>query len=221
MDIKWCWEKSCIRETWGSFGRALWGVSALAMGGLAILVMSLLSVVSPMKVYPKGEVVPVPTLYVQTVEATEAAKVAYYLPYPGLLPDSPFYVLKAIRDKISLWMTWGEEKKARAELALSDKRIAAAEVLANGGKENLGVTTATKAEKYLESAVGRETKLSAAGVDVKSALLGLEKACNKHEEVLTSLEKRVDENGRKTLMAAEVSTKACSDKVQQALREAK
>jgi hypothetical protein len=95
----------------------------------------------------------------------------YYLPYPGILPDSPLYKIKALRDKIDLWFTFNPVEKATKELQYADKRINAAIFLMQGGKASLGVSTATKAEKYLESAAGLAVGEEKSGKDVKSLLL--------------------------------------------------
>src|SRR3990172_12527926 len=134
------------------------GTSAALMVGLVVLVLSIMAAVNPLVVSPHGD-------------ATEAGvlvqKVEYYLPYPGVLPDSPLYKVKALRDRMVLWVTRGEKAKAEKELLYADKRINAAMFLVEGGKEALGVTTATKAEKYLESATNRTVKLAEQEKDVK------------------------------------------------------
>lgn len=151
---------------------AIIGCSAAVLFGIAVLLMSIYSAAAPARVYPAGEAATV--------------KVQYYLPYPGMLPDSPLYKVKAARDRVMLWLTANEEKKAKRELLYADKRIGAAAALLEGGKPDLAITTATKAEKYLESAINRVKRLSRAGRDVKSIMLTLEKAIVKHKEILES-----------------------------------
>lgn len=109
----------------------------------------------------------------------------YVLPYPGLLPDSPLYVFKVIRDQVVTWTIRDSEKKAFYLLLLSDKRLAAGEVLANNGKTVLGATTISKSQDYFKQAVDlaeklpkekREnlvTKLVVAGAKHKQVLAGL------------------------------------------------
>ncbi len=143
--------------------------ATLVMGlGVLVLVMSIFSSVA------RGADMP-PVV----VEKSD-----YYLPYPGILPDSPIYKFKMVRDRVALWLTFDELGKAKKELLYANKRIGAAVALADGGKKVLAVSTATKAEKYLESAMARVDKLLAAGVDAKSLKLELEKATVKHKEIL-------------------------------------
>ncbi len=149
--------------------------ATLVMGlGVLVLVMSIFSSVAR---GASGE-------SVANTPPVVVSKIEYYLPYPGILPDSPIYKVKMVRDRVVLWLTFGEQKKAEKELLYANKRIGAAVALADGGKKELAVSTATKAEKYLESAMARVDKLLAAGVDAKSLKLELEKATVKHKEIL-------------------------------------
>lgn len=165
---------SFIDSAWGNLRNALIGCSAALLFGLAVLLMSILSVGRSAAAEVAG----------LTVKEPVTVRVEYYLPYPGMLPDSPLYKIKAVRDRLQLVLTFDEIRKAERELLYADKRIGAAQALADGGKMDLAVSTATKAEKYLESAVNRVKKLSGSGRDVKSMIMTLEKAVAKHREIL-------------------------------------
>ena len=160
------------------FGRsAVIASGAAVIFGVGVLILSILAVVNPTAVSPYEGA---------STAAVMVEKVQYYLPYPGLLPDSPLYKFKALRDKIGLWLTWDEKKKVEKELFLADKRINAAVALMAGGKASLAGSTATKAEKYLEQAVSGAQRLTNAGKDVKSLEMTLAKAIAKHREILES-----------------------------------
>ena len=160
------------------FGRsAVIASGAAVIFGVGVLILSILAVVNPTAVSPYEGA---------SGAAVMVEKVQYYLPYPGLLPDSPLYKFKALRDKIGLWLTWDEKKKAEKELFLADKRINAAVALMAGGKASLAGSTATKAEKYLEQAVAGAQRLTNAGKDMKSLEMTLAKAIAKHREILES-----------------------------------
>jgi Domain of unknown function (DUF5667) len=193
--------------------------SAAIIFGVAVLLMSLLAVSNPVAVHPSTDI----ASQAAEMDATSASlmRIEYYLPYPGLLPDSPLYKVKALRDRIAFWLTFGEQDKARRELLYADKRINAAIFLVQGGKINLGVSTATKAEKYLESAVNRAIGEAKAGRDVKSLLSELAKACSKHLEVLDGLIQKVGGEGQKSLQVVYGTTQVSLEKVNQALAEAK
>jgi len=136
-----------------------------------------------------------------SVQATPASssKVDYFLAYPGILPDHFLYPLKMIRDRIWLFLTWDALKKAEVLLLFADKRLGAGKALVEGGQEQLGITTLTKAEKYLERAI-----LQAEAAKEKKKNTGffyekLEKATLKHEEIITSLLEKVSDQSKSTL----------------------
>jgi len=120
----------------------------------------------------------------KTIIADE--EVDYYLPYPGILPDHPLYWLKMVRDRVQLWLTTDQLAKAEKLLLYADKRLGAGWALIEGNKVDLGVTTLTKAEKYLERAVMTADKLGDGGEEERFKEK-LEKAERKHREVLLKL----------------------------------
>lgn len=207
------WDHSFAKQCWGSVWKAVVG-SALALGiGVVILFISLLAV-NPVQ---GQSAVPTPV----ATNGAQMVEVQYYLPYPGILPDSPLYKVKALRDKIWLLIPADGEKKARKELLMADKRINAALVLVEGGKSELGVSTATKAEKYLQSSVQRTVEEQQKGKDVKSLLLSLEKATAKHALTIEKMILETEEGDKKVLETTLSGTKSLQEKVSQALRENK
>ncbi len=207
-------EISFIKSAWGSFRNAIIGCSAAVLVGIAVLLLSILSVTRPQHVFPYEMV----TVSAQVTPTPQATKIDYYLPYPGILPDSPLYKAKAIRDKVRLWLTFDEGKKAQRELLYADKRINAAMALTEGGKIETGIDTATKAEKYLEQSVQRTIKLSKIGQDMTSMLLTLQKATAKHAEIL-ELQLMPKTNNNEAVANDLKKAKSLQEQVSQALRE--
>lgn len=128
-----------------------------------------------------------------TAAATDEAEPAveevdYYLAYPGILPDHPLYWLKMARDRVWGWLIREPRQKSDWLLLMADKRIGAAQALVEGGKAQLGITTASKAEKYLAQAVAKlkESDDSEAERTEKLTL-----AVKKHREVLQNMAGRV------------------------------
>ncbi len=74
--------------------------------------------------------------------------IIYNLPYPGLLPDHPLYIIKISRDKITEFLTRDYLKKTELYLLISDKRAIAGYQLAKKGKTKLAISTFSKGEKY-------------------------------------------------------------------------
>lgn len=209
---------SFVTSAWGSLRNALIGCSAAVLFGLAVLVMSILSVTNPQSVFPQDSAT-VSAEKMGIMEEATPAPVQYYLPYPGVLPDNPLYKLKAVRDWVKSWLTFDQQKKAELDLQYADKRINAAMVLIEGGKVELGVSTATKAEKYLEKSVNKSVELTQSGKDVKSLLLVLAKATSKHGELLESLLPRTSGVDSQAMENSLKLNLVLQEKVAQALQE--
>jgi len=122
--------------------------------------------------------------------------VDYFLAYPGILPGHFLYPIKMARDRIWLFFTTDPLKKAETLLLFADKRLEAGKSLIEGGKEQLGISTLTKAEKYLERAVIQEGIARQKGKDTTAFLEKLEAATKKHEEVLIGLQEKVSGAGK-------------------------
>lgn len=120
--------------------------------------------------------------------ATETAKsVDYFLAYPGILPDHFLYPVKMARDRIWLWLTFNPLKKAELMLLLADKRLGAGKALIEGNKTELGISTLTKGEKYLERAIAQEKIAKESGENTQLFSDKLNQAVLKHEEILLEL----------------------------------
>ena len=113
-------------------------------------------------------------------------EVDYYLPYPGILPDHPFYFLKMLRDKVKLLFTTNKQVQVELMLLFADKRIGAAEALVDGGKIELGLETAIKAEGYLQRVVETLNELDDESWWEKTYL-----AAQKHKEVLDQIREKL------------------------------
>jgi hypothetical protein len=152
---------------------------------------------------PDSERVQVEVLDTKTLDViTTADGVDYYLPYPGILPDHPLYWLKMIRDRILLFLTRSSEDKMSRLLLYADKRIGAAQALIKGGKDQLGVTTATKAEKYLERSLAELEKLYSQEKSSSEMFQRLSKASLKHKQVINDLLNDVSDQTKPALEKA-------------------
>src|SRR3989344_603055 len=121
--------------------------------------------------------------------------VEYNLPYPGLLPDSPLYSLKSLRDKIVSFLISSPLKKAEFNLLQADKRLNAGMYLFNAAKGdakkiNLAIVTISKAENYFFEAIAEIRKANSQGIDTKSLTEKLVDSSRKHQEVVKSLEEK-------------------------------
>lgn len=139
-----------------------------------------------------GKPLPTPTI-------TPVPKTEYPLAYPGILPDSVLYPIKMMRDRLVLFLTADSLKKTEILLLFADKRLGAAKALIDGGKTELGVTTATKGEKYLLQAVNQAIQAKKEGKNTQGLKEKLGNACLKHNEVISELMTKTSDNNRQIL----------------------
>lgn len=125
------------------------------------------------------------------MSSTSSSKktIDYDLPYPGLLPDNPLYVLKAIRDKIVEILISDPIKKANFELLAADKRLNEGVSLFNKGekKYTLGETTISKGENYFEKGIAQVERAKKQGIITTDTSQRFHLASLKHREIIKSL----------------------------------
>ena len=163
------------------FRRFLYGLPAFGLA-FAILTISLLK--SATVRYAFGA--PNPTS--KPSAETENFQIDYFLPYPGrILPGSPVWPLKALRD--AFWYRLTRDPLKRAEIALlsSDKRIAASQKFFENKNFELGLTVLTKSEKYLETAFDDEEEARKRGTDTSSFLNKYALSSLKHRQVIDQI----------------------------------
>ncbi len=139
--------------------------------------------------------------------------VDYHLVYPGILPDHLLYPLKMIRDRAWFFFTTDPVRKAELCLLFADKRLGAAQALIEGGKADLGVSTLTKGEKYLEQTVGYLEKAKKEGKKTADLTQKLEKAMAKHLEVLGQLSAKVSPEQRSVLEKTQITVSSEYEKI--------
>jgi len=132
--------------------KKIFGTSVTILTALAILSVSFLKIAtvnqaySPMVLSEKTE-----------SEKTDIEKplvIDYELPFPGKInPDNTLWYAKAVRDRVWYIFTFNKEKKTELNLLFADKRLKSSLYLFENNKPDLGLSTLTKAEKYLEMSV--------------------------------------------------------------------
>jgi len=121
----------------------------------------------------------------------EKEAVVYQLPYPGLLADHPLYFIKNIRDKILIFTTRDNGKKATIYLQISDKRIAGAFALIEKGKEQLAHDELARAEDEFLRIPPLLTSIKKQGSSYPADLImKLYQSNKKHREVITEVMKK-------------------------------
>lgn len=136
----------------------------------------------------------------ETDESTSSASVAqtgrvveYPLPYPGLLPDSPLYFIKAARDSIISFLISDPNKKAEFNLLQADKHLQAGIALLSKGdaKRQLALETFTKGEGYFAKALLFAKDAKKLGFSMSDVAGRLVTSAKKHQEVYRNTVKQL------------------------------
>jgi hypothetical protein len=130
-----------------------------------------------------------------SVSSTSAeSEINYELPYPGLLPDSPLYFLRIIRDRVVSFLIADPLKKSEFNLLQADKRLNAGIFLFKQGKASLALSTASKAENYFSESLDKIGEAKTQGKDIAGMEQKLTNSLKKHEQELKLLVKNADAN---------------------------
>lgn len=125
------------------------------------------------------------------------ATIDYSLPYPGkILPDNSLWFIKALRDRLWLGLTTDEARRAELLLLFADKRLGSAKVLFEKGKADIGFSTLSKGEKYLESAAKTLEANTKKGMKTSEFAKDLTNAALKHKEVIDEIKKMAPEDAK-------------------------
>ena len=148
------------------------GATATIIVALLTLSVSMLKSVSIKYAYS-------PMVLSEKVESENTLQsVDYLLAYPGKVSnDNLLWYVKVVRDRIWYFFTFNSLKKSELNLLFADKRLNSAVELFEKGKPDLGFSTLSKSEKYLENAIPKAT-------DDADFLKKLATASLKHREVI-------------------------------------
>ena len=137
------------------------------------------------------EGIPMPATSLTPSPVPEA--VQYQLPYPGILPGSPLYSIKMIRDRIIETLTSDPVKKANFYLLQADKRTASALMLYEKNEDKMAETTLTKAQKYLEKSLAKAQEAKNSGRDVGDIFARIKDSSTKQKQEIEILSGKSEE----------------------------
>lgn len=140
--------------------------------------------------------------------------VEYELPYPGILPDSPLYFLKAIRDNVFAFFVSDPLKKAEYNLLMADKRLASSKSLVDYKKYDLAITTLSKSGNYFDKAIQQAAELRRQGKNADTTLDKLLTASQKHQEVIFLMSQKTTGDTRYNLELLQVRSKTFQETVE-------
>ncbi len=155
--------------------RRFLGTLFVLFASTAILVVSVFSSARPKYAFD-GPIV------LGTKEVVE--QIDYQLPYPGsILQDHPLWPVKALRDKFWMLFQTTDKNKIETNILFADKRVWAAKILFERQKPELGYSSLTKAEKYLEEASVVENTARQKDQNTNEILKRLATSSLKHVEI--------------------------------------
>lgn len=117
-----------------------------------------------------------------------------------VLPDSPLWGLKELRDKVWFGITPTHIRRAELALLFADKRILIAESLFKQGKNDIALSTFIKGEEYLKVAVREERVAREGGVDTDQFLTKFALSIIRHQEIIESLIHLVPEEAKGVIL---------------------
>ena len=160
---------------------------------LASLIFFLIIVASP--VYAQTESIPIPTGSI--TPSPTPVMIDYQLPYPGILPGSPLYSIKMLRDRIMELFISDHLKKSNFYLLQADKRVSSSITLFEKGDKDLGQTTLSKAQNYLEKSLQKATVAKDSGKDFGDIFDRIKNSATKQRQEIEILSKKSKEIEKK------------------------
>lgn len=99
------------------------------------------------------------------------AVVEYVLPYPGMLPDHPLFVLKSARDWIFERLITDPLRKSEFYILQSDKRLAMAGMLLDQQKSQDAAQSVIISGEFMEKAIAAARQIRSGGGEVPGHIL--------------------------------------------------
>lgn len=152
--------------------------------------------------------------FAQNATSSGVKHIEYDLPYPGILPDSPLYFLKAIRDNLLVFFIPDPLKKSEYDLLMADKRLGSAKSLVDFKKYDLAITTLSKSGNYFDKAIQEVAQAKRQGKNIDSILDKLWTASQKHQEIIYQMGQKTTGDTRYNLELLQVRAKTFQNTVE-------
>jgi hypothetical protein len=133
--------------------------------------------------------------------SSRSAVTTYQLPYPGLLPDNPLYILKVVRDRIVRFFISDPLKKGQFDLLQADKSLNSAYYLSF--RENINnkmiLTAVAESGNSFADSIKDISLAKEQGMDVNGLLENMLLSAQKHRDVLAETENKISPVSKKIL----------------------
>lgn len=118
----------------------------------------------------------------------------YKLPHVGMLPDSPFYKLKSLRDRVTLFFISDRERKAEKHLDFADRMLYESLKVAENGNMTVAVHNAFKGEDHMTQLVDSLKASVYSGKELdKDFVARAHEAYTAHQNLLAGIKSRTDD----------------------------
>lgn len=148
------------------------------------------------------------TAYAQVAASSSSQQVSeatvdYQLPYPGLLPDNPFYFLKAFRDQLTEFFLSKPLDRAQFDLLQSDKNTEASYLLVTqeANKTDLALTTFSQGEDDFSKAIDQVSTAKKQGYSILDMSKKLDLSNQKHLQILLAINQQIGKMDIQTLQS--------------------
>lgn len=139
--------------------------------------------------------------------------VSYDLPFPGILPDNPLYLLKVLRDNAINFFITDSIKKAEYDLLMADKRLISADALVDKKNYPLAITTLGKSGNYFDRAIQLAAEAKFNDLNADPTLNNLYIASQKHQQIIYQMTLKTKGEVRYQLELLQVRVKNFQDTV--------
>ena len=124
----------------------------------------------------------------------------------GLTPDSAFYFLEIIAEKIGNLFTFGDKAKAERMLTLMEERMAEAQKMLKEGKTNHAQKAFARYQAHLQECEKRLEKMEKEGKSIDDVVKKVATATERHIGVLEKVYEKVPDQAKDAILhAMEVS----------------
>lgn len=194
---------------------------------LLTFLLALLIFVIPKSIYAQSIIEtddPIGSSQTSTVSAVFDNRIDYELPYPGMLPDHPLYLLKELRDRLVKFLINEDLVMAKFDLKYSEKNVYASKMLLEKGKKEIALKTLSNANQALEEAVGLVNKMrqkNPKSLDIRSFLFQFKTSTLKEVEVLNDIKGLVDKGYIEKYENELKRVKSSTEKIERILKEKK
>ncbi len=137
---------------------------------------------------------------------------AFALPNPGILPDSPFYGLKKLFEKLDLAFTFSDEAKAEKYLHYAEVRLAEAKAMLEKNKTDIAQKVVKEYSAYIN-----KSEEYGAKVNKTEVMEHIINATEHHLEVLQEVYDKVPEQAKPAIEHAIAVAELREEKLLEAL----